>query len=561
MNRTIVIFLDAFDFSLAQRYLARGDMPALARLSGESSQWWLDHGSARRSGLAAEHYAAGVTPAAYGRYSAVHFDPVTYEVWSESTTVDPFTTQLDLDNVVFDLPYFDLERSPGTVGMTNWGAHDPGTQRVAQPAALEQEIISRFGHYPAGDWIYAYTWPSPEDCITMGNDLAHALEKRTDIACWLLEERFPNWSLAQVAVSEAHSAIEALYHGIDVDHPLAAVSSAPAAGESMRRVYQGIDKLIDRLSTRFSDANLVVVSMHGMGPNKSDVPSMSLLPELLYRFETGQQRFDPQPCGVDSADSDVRLPVVRNNWQQSMRAGLVPLADAGSVRRKLRRWHRRRALKRARGHACLVHDLDWIPASAYRAQWPLMRAFALPAFYDGRVRVNLAGRERRGIVPRGQYDALLDEICALLNALTVSGTGQPAVGQIERYEGDPMQLSASDADLVIVWSDVITSLAHPTLGEIGPLPMRRTGGHTGGDGMLLIRAAPGERLPVGAGDDMAGLTPGTRAARVSAFDVAPTVCHLLGRQWPDWLSGSSLLQHTDSESAITGRPLHGSASL
>ena len=43
---------------------------------------------------------------------------------------------------------------------------------------------------------------------------------------------------------------------------------------------------------------------------------------------------------------------------------------------------------------------DWVPASRYRSHWATMRAFALPSMYDGRIRLNLRGREpaecRRG---------------------------------------------------------------------------------------------------------------------------------------------------------------------
>ena len=38
---------------------------------------------------------------------------------------------------------------------------------------------------------------------------------------------------------------------------------------------------------------------------------------------------------------------------------------------------------------CCHAPLEWMPATRYRALWPTMRAFALPSFYDGRVRLNL----------------------------------------------------------------------------------------------------------------------------------------------------------------------------
>ena len=54
--------------------------------------------------------------------------------------------------------------------------------------------------------------------------------------------------------------------------------------------------------------------------------------------------------------------------------------------------------------------LDWMPAARYGRFWPQMDAFALPSFYDGRVRINLAGREREGQVPLAAYEAKVQEI-------------------------------------------------------------------------------------------------------------------------------------------------------
>ena len=58
-------------------------------------------------------------------------------------------------------------------------------------------------------------------------------------------------------------------------------ASGPAAKLGVESVYEAIDGLVDRLSSEFDDAEIVIFSMHGMGANTSDVPSMVLLPELI----------------------------------------------------------------------------------------------------------------------------------------------------------------------------------------------------------------------------------------------------------------------------------------
>jgi hypothetical protein len=48
----------------------------------------------------------------------------------------------------------------------------------------------------------------------VGNALAQGVALRSKIALWLIKERFPNWELALIGVSELHSAFGALWHGV-----------------------------------------------------------------------------------------------------------------------------------------------------------------------------------------------------------------------------------------------------------------------------------------------------------------------------------------------------------
>jgi predicted AlkP superfamily phosphohydrolase/phosphomutase len=170
--------------------------------------------------------------------------------------------------------------------------------------------------------------------------------------------------------------------------------------------------------------------------------------------------------------------------------------------------------------------LEWMPTVLYEPHWRSMRCFALPSFYDGRVRVNLVGREREGRVAAAEYEALCDEIVALVHACRDLRTGEPVVDHVVRADGDPLKLGPSESDLVIVWRGATLGFEHPTLGRIGPLPYRRTGGHTGPYGMAFF-----------AGN---GIASGDFGVRPS-FDVVPTIVELLGEKLPAGYSGQSAL--------------------
>ena len=294
------------------------------------------------------------------------------------------------------------------------------------------------------------------------------------------------------------------------------------------------------------DAAIVAFTMGGMGPNHSDVPSMVLLPELLYRHAFGQPLLDIPPQWTAAPES---LPIL--DGERELVPGESGLG-AGSRRSRHRnptppfpagfaRWggacprRSRASLKgvrsggngRGNGTPTARQGLQWQPATRYRLHWPRMPAFALPSFYDGRIRINLRGRERHGMVEPSRYEDTFRGLETMLRECRNPRTGEPVVDSFERASTpDPLALTPSEADLLVIWRGVISALEHPRLGLIGPVPLRRTGGHTGPHGMACL-AGP-------------GIEPGDRGLR-SSFDVAPTVAKLLDVEPPARMSGTSLL--------------------
>ncbi len=112
-RRVLVIGLDGLEWSVAQALLAKGELPHLASLQAQSARFLLEHGkSAKRTGLAWEHVATGLSPEDAERFAAVSFDARDYAVWQEGTSRPPFVAKLRAKTVVFDPPYFDLARAP-----------------------------------------------------------------------------------------------------------------------------------------------------------------------------------------------------------------------------------------------------------------------------------------------------------------------------------------------------------------------------------------------------------------------------------------------------------------
>jgi len=518
--RVLMIGLDGFELSIADRLLAEGRLPNLARLNDRAARVLLDHGAARRTGLAWEHVSSGLSPEDARIWSAVDFDTMSYDVRQRMAPLPPFTDTLDCRTVVFDAPYFDLACAPGVEGLVSWGAHDPGTTPASRPDGLLDEVVARFGAYPATRWIYGMVWQSAEATAAMGEGLIRAVALRSAVARWLFAERLPEWQLGLLVVSEFHSVSEACWHGVDPAHPLHGLPSAAPAREAVEAVYEAADRMVGELAALFPDARLVLFNLHGMGANASDAMGMVVLPELLHRHTFGSARLRmPAPAELGG----VPLIPVTSDWSTEVDRALPrALRRKGPVRRRFDAL-RRLAGGRGRGGMANAASIDWMPTARYGRYWPRMRAFALPSYYDGQIRINLQGRESRGIVAPQDYDLVCDEVETLVRDCRNALTGAPVVAHIERASRPDHTLASSEADLLIVWKDAPLGIVHPRLGTIGPVPYRRTGGHTGGAGFAHVI---GE-----------GVKPGAHGVR-SAFDVVPTVVDMLGGT-PARLSGES----------------------
>ncbi|MGB9381614.1 MAG: hypothetical protein WA571_04290 [Candidatus Binatus sp.] len=544
-HKVMAIGLDGFDATLAERYMAEGQMPALAELKKRAARFLLDEGAARRAGLPWEHVASGLSPEAAGRWGPVDFDPASYTAWQAGAQFAPWWAETDLRVVVFDPPFVDLCAARNTQGIVGWGSHSPGTRRIAGPTKLLAEFVRRFGDYPADEWTYGTPWPSTRRCQQMGEGLSHALDVRSRAAQWLATERFPDWEFFFAVAGELHSGMEGLWHGVDASHPLNTHPSAAPAAAALFDIHRALDRMVGLLVKAAGDAVVIAFNMGGTGPNNCDAQSMVLLPELLYRHAFGHSMLTIPSAWTASPN---HLPILgeqetwdaaSTSWVPEPPGESEPATMAANLRAVAHRFPEpvKSVLRMARSSAAqwrsrnappekLVQDVGYIPGYHYRHHWPRMQAFALPAFLDGRIRINLRGRERDGIVELSQYEETCRTIETILGECRDPRTGEPAVASIERASSsNPMSLANSESDLLVVWRDVAGALEHPRLGLIGPVPLRRTGGHTR-HGVAYL-AGP-------------GFEPGDRGVHASC-DVTPTIVELLGAEPVTRLSGKSLL--------------------
>lgn len=483
--------------------IGKGELPHLAALMKESASIDLDHGRNKLSGLSWQQFATGRGPQESGRWSAVDFDPRTYVAAQAICAEKPFLAQAGDRVVILDAPYFDLASCRDMNGFVNWGAHDPGVEAYCRPASLFSEMEQHFGPYPAPGDIYAFTWADAEASRRTAENLRKALAVRSEITCWLLSERLSDWDMAITVVSELHSAIEPLWHGFDERHPLHQHPSGLPAREGLFAIYRELDQMVGDVKRRFPNAAIALFWMHGMGPNDADVASMILLPELLFRHAFRKPNFQA-PIRWTRPSNDLPSLEPSESWETAVFNEMArvehrrpPVGDRAMARiMNLSA----KAIGRRRSAAV---SLDWMPSHGYGFAWADMPAFALPSFYDGRIRLNVTGREAKGTIPPAGYGAAMDTIEKLLRDCRDLRTGLPVVREIYRTSADdPMGVPASNGDMEVLWDGEPLGIRHSDLGVIGPVPYRRTGGHTGGLGRFCLASSEAARGHFGVADAM-----------------------------------------------------------
>lgn len=500
-----VLQFDAASVAVLERMLAVGRLPALAGL--------IDRGRRLELATPAADFAAG---AFYTLYSGVEL--------AEHGIFYPFQWSADEQRVryatAFDAPPAVWERVGAAGGRTlaidpyegrpparaegafvsGWGFSDRVVLgRWSRPERAGRAFERRLGRGPAATEVFGS--PRAVDLISLREKLVAAPGRVATLAEELLgREAF---DLAWLTFAASHLAGHQFWDLSQLDPADVDRESEETLSSALEDVYAAVDGAIARvLAALPPGADVIVTSAVGMDLNTSRA---DLLPEMLAAV---------------------------------LARGRAESAHAGAI------WRLRAAVP-GRLRAALAEAIPDRVALALTARlelrgldWRTTRAFAHPADNQGYVRLNLAGREREGIVAPADAESLLDEIAAGLESFR-EPDGSAAVASVvrtrEHYRG-----ARADRlpDLVVRWAPTAATGAVELRSErFGTVARRgagsgRSGNHTPGDAWAVL--APGasrHREP-------------TRPPRL--VDVAATVCALTGAD-ATGLPGEPLLEAANKD--------------
>jgi predicted AlkP superfamily phosphohydrolase/phosphomutase len=480
-------------------------------------------------------FQTGVRAKRSGYWETIRYCPATYRATNDFThggydykDYPPFYALGDQARVaIFDIPLSAVVPNVQGSQIVGWGGHFPYVVRGSDPRGLLKETNRRFGKNRIIYRDHGVFW-SRRYRKWLEETAIQATKQRERIILDLLDDT--SLDLIVAAFGETHSVLHDLWAQSDEDHPVNVNDGQP---DPLLQVFTAIDETIGSIIKRLRpDDHLVVFSVHGIQQNSTDLPCLFFLPELMYRFNF------PGKFGFARGDSGTPAPpVVRSglHWYwfgEIWRQKYCSWRWLSPILRRLPAWYRWTLpgsdFKFPFFLSIKGPTNGWMPTTWYRPSWQKSRSFALPSFANGHVRINVVGRDQRGVVPPSEYDSECDRISDFLKRLTNGRTGEPIVKDIFRTRRDPTEEDEKmiAGDLVVVWTDVPFDVVDsPDVGRIGPVPYFRTGGHRAG-GFAMLH---GPRFEEGATID-----------DHEVVDLAPTILETMGLSAPSYFDGSAI---------------------
>lgn len=499
MKKVLVLVLDAAEPLLIEKWIESGDLPNLKSLRDRGVQGRVTSYADWLAEATPFAFYTGQSPAAYGVHCYVMWDAKAMKFrqpssdwlpilpfWRRFGDGGPRAVVIDVSNSYAPEPFNGVE-------IVGWATHDSLVPFSAYPPETAPWVRRHYGSEIMPDEIYG-TFGKRE--FTRDRDLMLEISGKFSQLCTDLMKR-ESWDFFLAYMFTAHHAGHRLWDTANIKETLS-ITEKNELSDALRQVYMASDKAIgDVIAQAGEDTVVMVMSMHGMGPNNSRT---WILPDLLRLI----LKEDKPEVTTFSLVKKIReaIPLgLRHHIKSSLPHGW-------------RRWLTR----------------FW--RSGY--DWKKTRAFTLASDTHGWIQINLKGREAEGVVESEEYNALCEKISTGLKSFVDVDSGVPIVEAVARssqlYEGEKLGLLP---DLIVRWANSPSAnhrgVTSPEFGTIvwptpGQNPEGRSGNHQP-NGFFMM-AGP-------------GIEPG-KINNIHILDLAPTILTLLDQPVPTEMEGRVL---------------------
>jgi len=493
-RKLLLIGLDAADADLIERWSGDGTLPHLADLKRGGTWGRLSTAAKYLTGSPWPTFYTGRPPSEHGIYHDFQWRQERMEFAAPATDwlpVRPFWRAIEGDvlSVVHDVPM-----TPGTepfpgVEITGWGSHDKLVPPDSHPAELLGQIRRKYGESPIRTDEYGRA--SFSHLKELHAELIDLTRRSAELACWLLARP---WNLGIVVFGALHRGGHRFWDRSSVDGEVPPELGSWYDG-ALRELYRAADRAVGELLAAAPDAAVFVFALHGMTVNSARV---DFLDDMLARVLHGPAAARPRPGLLRRCGEAVPLP---------LRRALTNSVPKALKNRIMTRW------------------------TTGGVNWERTPAFTLRADLNGYIRLNLQGREPRGVIPPEEAGALCTRIAEGLLSFKDAATGEPLIEEVSPASSvfPPGERMHRLPDLIVRWTPTSGALheavTSPRFGRIeratpGRIPNGRSGNHAP-HGFLIARGsgiAAGGRLQVDA--DILDLAP-TAVARLGGHTGLP----------------------------------------
>lgn len=328
MNQPVIaIGLDAAEPRLVEGWMSEGYLPNLNQICQQGTYTRLNN-TVDYCGIPTEYstteplwatFSTGCRANKTGYWDTVSYNLENYEITCDVVhsgydyrEYPPFYALGDDYKVaVVDLPVTVLSERVNGVQILGWGGHYPYTVSDSNPPELFAEIIKKYGKNPVLHNDNGLWWqPSYVEWIQQAVD--RSIQGHSAIARELLQREA--WDLFLMVFGETHTIGHDLYNHSQPDHPLYNhLSKNGTKPDPLLATYRKVDRAIGEiLSEAPRDANVICFAVHGMAANFTDLLSMAVLPELLYRYSFGKAALTSGKVGTTPAP--IVTKPIRNSW-------------------------------------------------------------------------------------------------------------------------------------------------------------------------------------------------------------------------------------------------------
>jgi len=495
----LAIGIDAGEPDLIERWCREGKLPAIASLMYNGSYSRIKSFADFSSGVSWSTFSTGVNPAKHGIFyyhrqliSGTYNIEKKYAKELKSDMFWSFNNHEGKRITVFDVPETYPVNGLKGIQVVNWGCEGVNWESSSWPPGLYKDIVSQFGTSPINNLYQTKSYNTYKKCEELYTKLSKSVKIRTAILENLIDRG--KWDLFMPVFTESHWAGHHLWHTLEESNQNYIAEYTKPDSSPVFKIYREIDSSISRLIKRFPDSIKIIFSVAGMGPNLS---GSQLIPQILERLGYSEMKSNNN-----------------NSFKQYLKKKWGPYAV-----RTIEDTIPTIILEKARQ---LIPNKIWDQGTrkitTLGNNWEKSKAFWIPNGHIGAIRINLKGREPKGIVEPGkEYDNLCNNIIEEFKKLINTETGNSAVSEAIRidktFSGDYLH---NLPDIIIRWTEdaAINSLYSDSTGKVtGSNPDRRSGGHKPYGFIIANGVYIKTRVEINQYDIM---------------DIAPTIIYLMG---------------------------------